>query len=424
MPGHYSKGSVTKARGKWRGQILYTAEDGSRQRLSEYLEDEDGPIPCDPRTNRGKNRALAALDRWRSELIAEDAERSGSVSGGLSGVTVSEYLDSYIDGLMASKHVEPSTIKDYRTTARRIKAALGERMVSELTRDEIAGYEASMMNDEGLSPRTVTKVHRLLSQSLRAAVDAGRLPRNPCDGVRLPKTKKEQPHSLTKEGAMDLLGTLSALPQVREVSAARIALCSGMRLGEVCALQWKDVDPEELLVRVTKSLGNGTGGTYVKTPKNAYSVREIPMTPQLEEAFQARRKYVLAEAEKAGAFPTDAQMAECYVLGDLSGEFVGTTTVSRGWTQLRRLLNLTDKDGNPLRFHDLRHTYATLAVQAGVDIKSLSSILGHADASMTLNIYASSDSDARRLAAEKLGAFMGETRQHGEVREFPAAGTE
>ena len=99
--------------------------------------------------------------------------------------------------------------------------------------------------------------------------------------------------------------------------------------------------------------------------------------------------------------PTPEQLASCYVIGGLDGRYPTPSVVSREWGQLRDLLGITDANGNPLKFHDLRHTWATIAVQSGADIKSVSAIMGHADASMTLNTYASSDADARRMADRK-----------------------
>jgi integrase len=424
MAGHYSAGNVIKARGKWRGQILYTDEAGNRKRLSKNLEDADGPIPCDARTNRGKNRALAALDRWRAELIEADAkaETQGKPSPNLAGMTVGEYLDAFLDELGATQHVEESTLTGYRSSARAIKADLGDRYVTDLTTADVQQWEIDLLG-RGLSNRTATKHFRLLSQAIQAVVDSGKLMTNPCKSVKLPKYQREQPHAMTREQTNELLATLAALPQTREVAAARISLCSGMRRGEVCALTWADVDEAAGMVHVTKAIGEGAGGAYIKTPKNHYSVRDIPMTPQLADAFKARRSYVLAEAGKQDVTPSPSQLAAAYVLGDLSGSYPNPAVIGRGWIQLRSLLNITDAQGRPLKFHDLRHTYATLAIQAGADVKSLSSILGHKDASMTLNVYASSDEGARRLAAKRIGEFLGPTPTHGAVEQFRPTGT-
>lgn len=420
----YSQGSVTKCRGKWMGQIWETDKNGNRVRKNKMLKEQDGSsIPCDKDSNRGRNRALAALARWRADLIAV-GERGGDGqedAHDLSGVTLREYLDSYLDSLEGTHHVEKSTLASYRGSARKVDAALGDIPVTELTTGDVQKWEAELLNADGLSNRSVVKHHRLLSQALKYAVDCGRLEQNPCDRVKLPKYRREQPHAMTREQTADLLATLSAMEQTRVVTAARVALLAGLRVGEICALTWGDVDFERHMLRVNKAIGTGDGGSYVKGTKNSYSTRDIPMTRPLEDAFRDRRRRVYGEAEDAGVFPNPKQVMGSYVLGHLDGEHVNPNCISREWGQLRRLLGVTDSKGEPLRFHDLRHTYATLAVQSHMDIKSLSAMLGHADASMTLNVYASSDEQARRAAAEQMAEFMGDAESHGRVITFERA---
>ena len=422
-----SNGNLYKHNGRWVGQILRTDDSGNKKRLTHSLTEPDGsPIPCDPKTNRGRNRAIAALARWRGELLAAEAEDEAAEarSASLSGVTLGEYLNAYLDGLKASHSVERSTMTAYQASARKVAEALGSVEVTELKREQVQEWESRLLNADGLSPRSVTKHHRLLSQALKTAVENGQLAANPCEGVRLPKRHREQPHAMTKDAANELLGTLAAMPQKRAVAAARIALTSGLRVGEVCALTWADVDADTGVLRVNKAVGMGGGGAYVKAPKNPYSVRDVPITPQLRAALDARRAEVIAEAERLDVLPTPEQLASCYVIGGLDGRYPTPSVVSREWGQLRDLLGITDADGHPLKFHDLRHTWATIAVQSGADIKSVSAIMGHADASMTLNTYASSDADARRMAEEKISRFMGEAPRHGDVEAFRPTGTE
>ena len=424
MATKFSSGSVTKRGNRWLGLIWATDGDGNRKRLTKTLKDENGsPIECDPKTNRGRNRAIGALAAWREELIASEAEEreEGEKETTLRGVTLGDYLGRYLDSLESTHHIERSTLASYRASARKIDAALGDIPVTELTTGDVQKWEAELLNADGLSNRSVVKHHRLLSQALKYAVDCGRLEQNPCDRVKLPKYRREQPHAMTREQTADLLATLSAMEQTRVVTAARVALLAGLRVGEICALTWGDVDFERHMLRVNKAIGTGDGGSYVKGTKNSYSTRDIPMTRPLEDAFRDRRRRVYGEAEDAGVFPNPKQVMGSYVLGHLDGEHVNPNCISREWGQLRRLLGVTDSKGEPLRFHDLRHTYATLAVQSHMDIKSLSAMLGHADASMTLNVYASSDEQARRAAAEQMAEFMGDAESHGRVITFERA---
>ena len=423
----FSSGNIYKHRDRWVGQILCTDDSGKRKRLTHTLANPDGtPIACDAKTNRGRNAALGALKRWRDELVAAAGEEDGQgAPATLDGVTVSQFLTDYLDGLEASHHTERSTLVGYRASARKVSETLGAVEVAKLTTKQIQAWENSMLNDEGLSSRSVIKHHCLLSQALKSAVEEGRLEANPCAGVKLPKVVRHQPHALTKATANELLGTLASMEQGRTVSAARIALLSGLRVGEVCGLQWKDIDRQAGTLHVNKAVGVGDGGSYIKSTKNVYSVRDIPMTPQLMDALDARRRQVLHDAEELGVLPSPDQLAELYVVGSINGRPASPNCISREWGQLRRMLNVRNADGTATKFHDLRHSWATFAVQSGADIKSVSAIMGHADASMTLNTYSSSDADARRLAAQKISVFMGDAPHHGDVLGMPKAnGTE
>jgi integrase len=422
----YSQGSVTKSNGKWVGQIWRTDDSGKRTHKCRTLKEQDGSdIPCDKSSNRGRNHAIGALNRWRDELIAEATREEAEAKDGrdLNGVTVREYLGRYISMLESSHSIEKSTAQTYETSARRICEALGDVPVTELTRKQVQAWVAAMVNENGFSPRTVTKNFRTLSQCLRYGVESGQLASNPCDGARLPKYHREQPSALTLDQARDLLASLEAMPQTRVVCAARVSLLSGLRIGEICALTWADVDVSHHTLNVNKAVGAGGGGSYVKGTKNSYSTRTVPMTPPLESAFGDRRSYVMGRAADAGVYPSPEQMRESFVLGNLDGMVIAPAGVSREWAHLRELLGVRDSNGRPLVFHALRHTYATLAVQAGMDIKSLSAILGHSSSAMTLDTYASSDESARRAAADRFAEFMGETPRRGEVRQFGMTGT-
>ena len=105
----YSNGSVNKCHGKWMGQIWATDESGKRTRKSKMLKEQDGSnIPCDSNSNRGRNRAMAALSRWRADLIAEDERRGNGREDthDIDGMTVGEYLGRYLATLESSHSVE------------------------------------------------------------------------------------------------------------------------------------------------------------------------------------------------------------------------------------------------------------------------------------------------------------------------------
>ena len=114
---------------------------------------------------------------------------------------------------------------------------------------------------------------------------------------------------------------------------------------------------------------------------------------------------------------------DMYVIGNIGGGFHDTVYLGKQWTALARSYGLRGVTGETVTFHDLRHTFATTAVAQGVDVKTVSSILGHANAAMTLNVYASADPDAKRRAADTVAEAMAAPVRMAEVIEFPT-GTE
>jgi integrase len=117
-------------------------------------------------------------------------------------------------------------------------------------------------------------------------------------------------------------------------------------------------------------------------------------------------------------------MAQLYVLGDIRGGYASVFTVWKQWNALASSMGLVGTQGRVPSFHDLRHTFATFAIAEGVDVKTVSSILGHANASMTLDIYASADPASKRAAAKTIDDVMSrrpEPDKGGTVLLFPKA---
>lgn len=204
-----------------------------------------------------------------------------------------------------------------------------------------------------------------------------------------------------------------------------------MRQGEICALRWADVDLDARTITVRQSIGRrgdsfkaGNGGYYVKEPKNGGSRRTIPMPESLERDLRRRRASFAEECAAAGMMLRPSM----YVFGGVDGSFMNPHGLWMKWKRIAKRLGLVGLDGNPPKFHDLRHTFATTAIKNGTDVKTLSSILGHADAAMTLNIYASADPDAKRAAMDRMGELYGRMEAEGapvaEVLPLHRTGTE
>ena len=178
--------------------------------------------------------------------------------------------------------------------------------------------------------------------------------------------------------------------------AIEIMLVTGMRRGEVCALRWSDFDEAKRTITVSHSFGNGEGGFYLKEPKSGRT-RTIPLT---EHTFNLLKG--MLENVKWMCGKLKISVGNMYILGTLETE-------SRPYnpTQLTKDFSAFCKmNGFDCTLHDLRHTFATFMIAEGADIITVSNYLGHANPSMTLDIYADVDPEAKSRAVKYIeGAF-------------------
>ena len=344
--------------------------------------------------------AKRALDQWHDKL--EQAAIRDAKGIPQASTPVADYVDSYIDDLEVSQSVEPSTIDGYRKSAKYIREKFSKTSISDLTTAQVQKWEAALLK-RGLSASTVGKAHRLLKMICKHAVEVHDLTWNPCDAVKPPRRKAPDPNSLSAQDGARLAMTLAVMEPTPVVTAATLSLFSGMREGEVAGLRWRECDFENHVIHVRESIGTASGGAFSKTPKTSGSRRDVPLTAQMQTALEARRAKMTEECEEAGIDTNsddfEAYFGSLYVLGTADGRWHNPTCLSREWSALASAMGLVGSQGRRVCYHDLRHSFATRAIAAGADVKSVSSVLGHANAAMTLNIYASADPDATARAS-------------------------
>ena len=395
----------------WQGVLKYKGEDGRQRQATKVFN-----------RSRVKTRAAArkALDAWRAEMEQRAASELPSTT-----TCVPEYVEAYIRVLGETQAVEQSTVAGYMSTLNHIRRGFAGVALSDLTAAQAQAWEQSLTSS-GLGSSTVGKAHRLLKQVCKHAVAVGDLARNPLDAVKPPKRKAPDPNSLDAAGRARLLSMLDAGEPSPLVTGAYLALFTGMREGEACGLRWRDVDLDGRTLWVSAAIGRTRGGTYVKEPKNGGSRRDVPIPEPLARALSRRRAAMMADWLAAGVAEGEASkraFGELFVLGRIDGRYQDPQALGRDWAALARAHGLYGDKGRRVTFHDLRHTFATTAIAEHVDVKTVSSILGHANAAMTLNIYASADPDAKRRAAATIGEAMARPAPVAEVVEFRREGT-
>ena len=239
--------------------------------------------------------------------------------------------------------------------------------------------------NRGLSTTTVHSVHLMLHCALDRAVKERLIPRNPCEDCIVPKPRKLEMKILPPEhikAYLDAAKTRGLLPMFY------LELVSGLRKGELVALRWDDLDIQQKTISVSKQyVRNPDGSLELTRPKTENSVRlvSIPQTA-VDLLIQEHSKH----PDSPYMFPSP-----------LTGEMYHPDSV----VNLHKKI-LKDAGLEHLRFHDLRHTFATTALQNGVDVKTVSSMLGHFDAGFTLRTYTHATRQKQDEAAAAMGSFL------------------
>jgi integrase len=277
-----------------------------------------------------------------------------------------------------------------------IGAHIGDIRLSELSISDVEGFMHAM-TEEGYSPRSCTRAFRLLKQALKWAVACDIITKNPCDFCKPPKRNKAKVNALDRAERSRMLALARRAQPEPLGLAIELALTTGMRRGEVCALRWSDLG--EGTITVSHAIGYGEGGIYLKEPKTESSRRTIPLTAYTRTILEAGRR----DSERLAA-TMGVSFGDPFILGTQEPD-------SRPYNPAQLTKDFAafcKMNGFSFRFHDLRHTFATMMIGSGCDVRTVASYLGHTSVSMTLDTYAEVDPDAKRAAVSKVeGCFDG-----------------
>lgn len=330
------------------------------------------------------------------------------------GMWLKEWLVTY-----ALPTVKQSTYISYEGYVRiHLEPELGSIKLTALTTEQIQRFfnkkHRGYQGKKGLSPKTLKNMYNMFNATLEQAVINNRLIRNPLRGVKLPSVTKKEIDILSAEEQALLH---SAASRSAELPAFGIifTLSTGVRLGELIGFQWGDINVKSHSIRVRRTVGRlqkvdedgnlvakesgkATTEIVIRSPKSITSQREIPLFDELWDGLMAYRS---RQSEMFDAFGIDFN-SSTHIFCMPTGKVYDPRTYE---DLFKRTLKAADLPG--INFHALRHTFATRALEAGMDIKVLSSILGHAQASTTLNLYAHALPDHKRDSMEKMRSFYG-----------------
>jgi len=310
--------------------------------------------------------------------------------------TVATWLKTWYD-LYAQPNVRLATADRYRlmidtyTVPRigKIKLKkLTSRDLQKLYKDLIEHGRVNTKSghgNPGLSSTTVRSVHLMLHCAFERAVKERLIPRNPTEDCIAPKIQKKEMQILHPE---DMKAYLDAARRRDQLPMFYLELVSGLRKGELVALLWSDLNIENKTISVSKQyVKNPHGEVALSRPKTETSVRQVSIPQEAVDLL-------IQEHEK---HPNTPYMFPSPVTGEM---YHPDSVVN-----LHKKL-LKDAGLPHIRFHDLRHTFATMALQNGVDVKTVSAMLGHYDAGFTLRTYTHATRQKQDEAAETMGNFM------------------
>ena len=229
---------------------------------------------------------------------------------------------------------------------------------------------------EKLSARSVHKHHRVLSQSLKYAARQGYLGRNPCDMVDPPTAQKKRMRTMTPSEVAVLLDKAQGSYYYAVIYTA---LSSGLRQAELLGLRWRDIDPDIMMsLSVSQVLYKRHGVCEFKQPKTAHSRRRVAMTPKLAQYLREYR----AERESIAWQIGQPLSLDSLVFCHADGRPLDPSVLSHEFARLVRRAGLAG-----VRFHDLRHTFASLMLLRGAKPKVISEALGHSSVAFTMDTY-------------------------------------
>ena len=362
----------------------------------------------DPVTGKRVRKWYGAYATKR-EATAQLASLQGELHRGTyvepSRQTLGVFLDEWLPAMRST--IKPTTYTSYSHVLAHARDRIGEVPLRDLGAPQLNALYAELLTagrkdgSGGLAPRTVRYCHTVLHRALRDAVRWGLLARNPTELADPPRESADAHDSKRGMQVWDadtLRAFLAATADHRLYPAFVLAASTGMRRGEVLGLRWQDVDLEAGRLSVAQGLVTVGYEVQFSTPKTKRSRRRVELDPDTVAVLRSWRARQLAERMAWGPAWTDTGL----VVTQEDGTWVHPHSLSAAFGRAVRSAPGVD----PIRFHDLRHTHATLLLSANVHPKVVSERLGHATTAITLDTYSHVTETMGREAAATIGAIL------------------
>ena len=296
----------------------------------------------------------------------------------------------------AQSHISAKTAATRKSAWHsRVQRHWGAVAVADVRTAAVRGWVAAM-KEEGLGVPGIENAFGLLRQIMGAAVEDGRLPRNPCDGVKLPKRQHPDRGYLTHAQVVALAGAVE-----RDGTVVRFLAYTGLRWGEMAALRVQDFDMLRRRVNVSRSVTE-SGGLVLSTPKT-WERRSVPfpaiLADELATLMVGKGREELVFTDQRGGVLRNSNWRPRVFSPAVAA--LRAASIEQRSKEMAAKGEVTTTEFPKITPHDLRHTAASLAISAGANVKAVQRMLGHAKASMTLDTYADLfDADLDAVAVE------------------------
>lgn len=315
-----------------------------------------------------------------------------------SPITVESYLQKWLT-TAARPRLRDNTYREYSGLIDRyIKPVLGEKRLSDVRPLDVQAFYSSL-SERRLSPRTIRFTHSVLASAFKQAVRWRMLAHNPCEAVELPRRAGKEMQSLTPAEAAEFLKEAA---NDRWFALFVLALATGLRPSEYFGLKWSDVDLEQGLVTVQRSLiwrSYKSGDWYFGEPKTPRSRRRIPLPTSVVRALSEHRRRQAEGRLKAGAAYQNLDI----VFATSEGQpLIRLNVIQKHFKPILKRAKLPET----LRLYDLRHTCATLLLAANENPKVVSERLGHSSITLTMDVYSHVLPDMQQGASDKLESLL------------------
>lgn len=287
-------------------------------------------------------------------------------------INYQSYLKNHIDPFIGKVHLS------------KISPLLIQKFINEL-------------RDKGLSSGTIRRIFNVINTSLKYAEKMQMISKNPALVVERPKVKHKE---MNVWDVLEVKQFLKIAKNSRYYIVFHLAIATGMRQGEILGLRWKDVDLEKGIIYVEQTLSHD-GKEFKAGAKTESGIRSINIDPYTVKVLKSHKKMIIEEKIKLGDNYQDNDLVVC----TSNGTILNPRNLTRIWK------NLITKSGlTKIRFHDLRHTHASLMLKQGEHIKVVSERLGHSKTQTTLNVYSHVMPNMQEESAKRFGAMLFENK--------------